>query len=57
MEEDIYEDDFNNSYYDDWDSINNNCNDDNEDMTGCCEDAPLACNHCSNYGCNAHPCN
>jgi hypothetical protein len=57
MEEDIYEDDFNNSYYDDWDSDNDDWNDDNEDMTGCCEDAPRACNHCSNYGCNAHPCN
>jgi predicted nucleic acid binding AN1-type Zn finger protein len=38
------EDDYYYDYYD-------------EDMTGCCEDAPRACYHCSNYGCNAHPCN
>lgn len=52
------EDDFNDDYYDSYDdNSNEDCDDDNEDMTGCCEDAPRACNHCSNYGCNAHPCN
>jgi predicted nucleic acid binding AN1-type Zn finger protein len=44
----------NDKFYDD-DYDNNG--DDSEDMTGFCEDAPHACNHCSNYGCNAHPSN
>jgi len=51
--DDFYDDDYSGYNDDDYDD---NC-DDSEDMTGCCEDAPRACNHCSNYGCNAHPCN
>ena len=53
MEEDDYYDDSYDEYND------NDCEewDDGEDLTGCCEDAPRACNHCSNFGCNAHPSN
>jgi hypothetical protein len=49
MEEGDSYDEHNDDDYERWDYV--------EDMTGNCEDAPRACNHCSNYGCNAHPCN